>query len=74
MTRLEITLCPRDLVFRPDNMDKTVPHTCNGVSYSDSERDGQIFLAVPLNHMIHECSFYCMPSGGVLMLNQINLL
>ena len=30
MTRLEITLClmcPRDLVFRPNNMDKTVSHT-----------------------------------------------
>ena len=27
VTRLEITLCPRDLVFRPDNMDETVPHT-----------------------------------------------
>ena len=22
-------LSPRDLVFRPDNMDETVPHTCN---------------------------------------------
>ena len=22
-------LCPRDLVSRPDNMDKTVLHTCN---------------------------------------------
>ena len=21
-------LSPRDLVFRPDNMDETVPHTC----------------------------------------------
>ena len=26
VTKLEITLCPRDLVFRPDNMDETVPH------------------------------------------------
>ena len=55
-------------------MDETVPHTCNGVSYSDSEPDGQVFLAVPLNHMIHEYSFCCMPSGGMLMLNKINLL
>ena len=42
-------LSPRDIVFRPDNMDETVPHTCNleledcqfGVSpvnYSDSEK------------------------------------
>ena len=22
-------LSPRDLVFRPDNMDETVPHTCS---------------------------------------------
>ena len=22
-------LSPRDLVFRPDNMDETAPHTCN---------------------------------------------
>ena len=31
MTRLETTLClnPRDLVFRPDNMDETVLHTCS---------------------------------------------
>ena len=31
VTRLEITLClmccPRDLLFRPDEMDETVPHT-----------------------------------------------
>ena len=24
-------LSPRDLVFRPDNMDETVPHTTNGI-------------------------------------------
>ena len=24
-------LSPRDLVFRPDNMDETVPHTLSGV-------------------------------------------
>ena len=24
-------LSPRDLVFRPDNMDETVPHTVNGI-------------------------------------------
>ena len=28
-------LSPRDLVFRPDNMDETVPHTC---------QDGQLSL------------------------------
>ena len=22
-------LSPRDIVFRPDNMEETVPHTCN---------------------------------------------
>ena len=26
-------LSPRDLVFRPDNMDKTVPHTHMHVNY-----------------------------------------
>ena len=25
-------LSPRDLVFRPDNIDETVPHTCAGRS------------------------------------------
>ena len=24
-------LSPRDLVFRPDNMDETVPHTLNSI-------------------------------------------
>ena len=26
-------LSPRDLVFRPDNMDETVPHTCKPQFY-----------------------------------------
>ena len=37
-------LSPRDLVFRPDNMDETVPHTMKIINYSK-----QIFLAHPLS-------------------------
>ena len=29
-------LSPSDLVFRPDNMDETVPHTLSRLSYSGS--------------------------------------
>ena len=39
VTRLKITLClmlcPRDLVFRPDNMDETVPHICSENKVAD---------------------------------------
>ena len=27
-------LSPRDLVFRPDNMDETVPHSCSASLFS----------------------------------------
>ena len=31
-------LSPRDLVFRPDNMDETVPHTVTAVSVKTFKR------------------------------------
>ena len=32
-------LSPRDLVFRPDNMDETVPHTQSGRAPSQGQED-----------------------------------
>ena len=42
-------LSPRDLVFRPDNMDETVPHTVNktGLTWSKTPKTG--FLMKRLN-------------------------
>ena len=48
-------LSPRDLVFRPDNMDETVPHTLD-------ERIDQIISLVCINDDIKPYS-----NGGVIM-------
>ena len=43
-------LSPRDLVFRPDNMDETVPHT-------------QCMLAIL--HIVKDCMFLCSYAVGL---------
>ena len=42
-------LSPRDLLFRPDNMDETVPHTFKSNSFSVSTILGQY------RHYLTEC-------------------
>ena len=37
-------LSPRDLVFRPDNMDETVPHTMQFLYFSLTMKSAAIFL------------------------------
>ena len=42
-------LSPRDLVFRPDNMDETVPHTCSRPQLIDH---------LEWNIHVHACRLY----------------
>ena len=61
-------LSPRDLVFRPDNMDETVPHTTHSRNYMASVRRDFLslfalrigcdvilwhFLCFPYNYFVH---------------------
>ena len=40
-------LSPRDLVFRPDNMDETVPHTLKlRRTTADPQQRDEIFIAI----------------------------
>ena len=39
-------LSPRDLVFRPDNMDKTVPHTHTYCDFYDSMTIGKKLIPI----------------------------
>ena len=49
-------LSPRDLVFRPDNMDETVPHTVANTGYI-----GPRFSNKPIKH----CIIYGVDRYGV---------
>ena len=53
-------LSPRDLVFRPDNMDETVPHKLRMTIHSTSSFFSEIVLFSKIRHMVSISANFCI--------------
>ena len=52
-------LSPRDLVFRPDNMNETVPHTFSRNAYMSRVMRKSVFFSICENKDAHQLRSYC---------------